>query len=81
MLAINRARDIVQEVRQDAMTSRSKIEEFHEKRVREADILRKEASVNRKKIKRNEKQYLRRAQEKIYEMQVINEAYKIRNQK
>lgn len=81
MLAMNRARDIVQEVRQDAITSRSRIEEFHVKKIRDADEMRKEASRNRKLIKKHEKHYLRRAQEKIFEMQVSSEAFKIRNQK
>lgn len=43
--------------------------------------MRKEASRNKKIIKRQEKYYLRRAQEKIFEMQVTSEAHKIHNQK
>ena len=45
-----------------------------------ADAVRWEANQHRKKIEKNDRKYLRKAQERRFELQVMNEASKIRHE-
>ena len=80
MLALNRARDLVQERRVEATSGASKTLMVREQKMREADAIRQEAHRHRKMIEKQEKRYLRRAQERRFELQVMNEASKIRQE-
>ena len=61
MIALEKARDIVHEIRADALTSLSKQRELREQRSKDASAIRMEANKNRKHILKQEKKYLRRA--------------------
>lgn len=78
--ALTKARDLVQEKRAEALSGQAKLEGVRAEKLKEADALRKEASRHRKMIEKQEKKYLRRAQEKRFELQVMNEASKIRHE-
>ena len=51
---------------------------MRDKRQKDASVIRQVAFRHKKQIEKNEKKYLRRAQERRFELQVMNEASKIR---
>jgi hypothetical protein len=80
VIALNRARDLVQEKRAEAAVGAAKAEQHREQRIRDAAAIRQETKRNTKMIEKQEKQYLRKAQEKRFELQVMNEASRIRQE-
>ena len=80
MNALNRARDMVNMKREESLNVQIKQKMVFETKYRGADTIRWEANQHRKKIEKNERKYLRRAQEKRFELQVMNEASKIRHE-
>ena len=77
-VALNRARDLVQEKRAEATIAAAKAEELKGQRMKDAAAIRLEANKNKKVIQKQGKLYLRKAQEKRFELQVMSEASRIR---
>jgi hypothetical protein len=75
-----KARGLVIEKREEKENSRIKMLMIQEKKKQDAQLIKLESMKLQKLAQKNEKKYLRRAQEKRFELQVMQEAHKIKNE-
>lgn len=79
-MELQRARELVNEKRSEKEGARIKIQMVQERKKQEAEAIKELSRKCQKQIGKNEKKYLRRAQEKRFEQQVMMEAQKIKNE-
>ena len=75
-----KARGLVIEKREEKENTRIKVMMVQEKKKHDAQQVKLESMKLNKLLSKNEKKYLRRAQEKRFEQQVMQEAQKIKNE-
>ena len=80
MASLHRARNLVQEKRAESTNVAAQAQILKGVRAREAKAIRDETERNKRVISKQEKLYLRRAQEKRFELQVVTEANRIRQE-
>ena len=78
--SLHRARNLVQEKRAESTNVAAQAQILKGVRAREAKAIRDETERNKRVISKQEKLYLRRAQEKRFELQVVTEANRIRQE-
>ena len=76
--ALAQKREKVHEVRQQSGFIQTKKEAVYESNQIQAKMVKKESRALKKQLTKLDKQYLRRAQEKRFEQQVMSEAAKIK---
>lgn len=77
---LNQAKMIVIQKKQSEMMGRQRIHEFNEMKFVNAQMVKDENKYLKKKIGKNSRQYIFKAQEKIFELKVIKQASKIKNE-
>lgn len=76
--ALKKARDMVSSKKEQQLQVRGKVEVSLLKKVGQAKLIKKEKKLLKKKMSKNERVYLKQAQEKRFEQQVMAEASKIK---
>ena len=76
--ALKKARDMVSSEKGQQLQVRGKVEVSLLKKVGQAKLIKKEKKLLKRKMSKNERVYLKQAQEKRFEQQVMAEASKIK---
>ena len=76
--ALEQAREMVSSKKKQQLQVREKVEVSLLKKVGQAKLIKEEKKLLKKKITKNERIYLKQAQEKRFEQQVMAEASKIK---
>ena len=76
--ALEKAREMVSSKKEQQLQVREKVEVSLLKKVGQAKLIKEEKKLLKKKMSKNERVYLKQAQEKRFEQQVMAEASKIK---